>query len=175
MANQLASERGVVFTTGGEFTAMNPKIVIGTILLALAPWLWFASLIFMQDPEWPEDAVFLIIMLCFSSAAFWMVFTVIASIVVLPKLDRLARPDMVDMIKRSDSWWFRVMRLNGYAGALTCRRIRKAEALPVDLREQGRDLRWPLYAYIYSLQFTAFLTVAMALIMYLVPEPSVVG
>ncbi|MCH8497492.1 MAG: hypothetical protein LAT63_03375 [Marinobacter sp.] len=124
----------------------------------------------MNDPEWPEDIMLLIALLAFSAAAFWIIFTVIASIVVLPKLDRLARPDMADMIKRTDSWWFRVMRLNGYGGALTCRRIRKVEDLPVDLREQGRELRWPLYAYIYSMQLAGALMVILALAMFFAPD-----
>ncbi|MCH8497491.1 MAG: hypothetical protein LAT63_03370 [Marinobacter sp.] len=149
---------------------MNPKIVVGTALLALLPWFWVASVTFMRGPRGPEDAAFLVGFLWLTISVYWIAFTVIASIMVLPKLDRLARPDMADMIKRTDSWWFRIMRLNGYAGALTCKRIRKAEALPVDLRKQGREIRWPLYTYIYTLIFSGALLVASAIAMRYVPE-----
>ena len=144
---------------------MNTKLVVALALSPLVVWFWLLWFIWGGEFDWWRQGFFMLIALGFLGVFFWIVFTIIVSIVVLPKLDRLARPEMADMIKRTDSWWFRVMRLNGYAGALTCRRIRKVEALPIDLREQGRELRWPLYVYIYSLLSSCLLLAVLAVLL----------
>lgn len=91
---------------------------------------------------------------------FWMIYTVILSLKVLPKIDKLVYPDRVDFFRISDNQLFKMLRLNEYAAAIHSKRARRLNPLKVDLRTLPGQLRVPITVYLYwmILNFGAMIT-----------------
>lgn len=68
---------------------------------------------------------------------------------VLPSVDERVHPEWQEHRQHPDNLVFKMLRLNEYAAAITSKRARRLNPLPVDLRTLPDHLRIPIVVYLY--------------------------
>lgn len=138
------------------------------LLMWILLWAGFNFWAFFQGMQWSLDAlVILLASLSFIGIFCWLIYLAILGKKVLPKIDRLVYPERTANARYPDNLKLKILRLNEYAAAITSKRARRLNPLPVDLRQLPDHLRIPVVAYIHWLSLCVLVAVVgMGLVWY---------
>lgn len=141
----------------------------GVLSMWITLWAGFNFWAFSEGIKLSMDAmVILLASFSFIGIFCWLIYVAILGKNVLPKIDRLVFPERTANARHPDNLMLKVLRLNEYAAAITSKRARRLNPLPVDLRQLPDHLRVPVVVYIYWLSLCVFVAVVgMGLVWYL--------
>lgn len=127
---------------------MPPRLIHAFVALLVLAWLAWTLWLLEADP--PAATLIALSLAGFSFAGIflWVIYFIILSVTVLPKVDQLAYPDSYNRYKNSDNALLKIFRANSYTAAIQRKSAKHTDLFALDLREIPSELKTPLKFHI---------------------------